>query len=184
MPVCNRPDRGSRFALTRKRAHLLQVRRRKAFANFNMALRVVCPQGQTFAQWVSSLEKVWQHSEVPRHNALRLQANPWTGTSSIGDWFKCSSGKCRCALRRRKWTRTIDGSNDSREALFDHGRPGHWRPNKLPKTKGSGRVASTANSGRHRRPNGTRCVEWVNRDIGPSHCAESGSRNRTGKNVR
>jgi hypothetical protein len=89
MPVCNGPDRGSRFALARKRADLLQVRRRKAFANFNMALRVVCPQGPTFAQWVSTLEKVWQHSEVTlRHNALRLQASPWTGTSLIGDWFK------------------------------------------------------------------------------------------------
>jgi len=59
---------------------LLQVRRRKAFANFNMAPRVVCPQGQTFAQWVSSLEKVWQHSEVLRHLALRLQASKWIGT--------------------------------------------------------------------------------------------------------
>ena len=45
-----------------------------------MALRVVCPQGQTFAQWVSSLEKVWQHSEVLRHLALRLQASKWIGT--------------------------------------------------------------------------------------------------------
>ena len=44
MPVCNGPDRGSRFA-PRESAHLLQVRRRKAFANFNMARRF-CPQGR------------------------------------------------------------------------------------------------------------------------------------------
>ena len=59
----------------RKRADLLQVRRRKAFANFNMALRVVCPQGPTFAQWVSTLEKVWQRHVTLRRNAQRLQTS-------------------------------------------------------------------------------------------------------------
>jgi RNA-directed DNA polymerase len=44
-----------------------------------MALRVVCPQGPTFAQWVSTLEKVWQRQRD-------ASAERATSPDELKDW--------------------------------------------------------------------------------------------------